>query len=200
MNTGYISDGEIDRILGRIGEYRTEPEQQKQTPIDRFNITAEEKARLRAEYSMKKAQQFTMTQTSAPVETSNMRVITNEFADASIIRKTYAFCTDLCVAGLILAGFVSSAIYFSGINFVNNGTTWLAVLYAALFVIYLLYFDGLIGQTPGKMLLNIKIVNDKNHKPSFFRTTTRLFLFFMMPLGLFGVHNFITRTRLVNLD
>jgi uncharacterized RDD family membrane protein YckC len=73
------------------------------------------------------------------------------------------------------------------------------MLYAVIFVLYLVYFEGAMGQTPGKMFLNIRIVDDKNQKPSFGRAFLRTLLFFVPPIGLLGVHNFLTKTRLVNI-
>lgn len=199
MDTSFISDREIDKILGRLSEYKTDPE--LSTPIDRFTVSAEEKARLRSEYAMKKAQQFTMnidaTKNNRPV--NNMQVLTDAFSSAGIVRRTYAFCTDLCLIGVTLAGFIFTAAYFVGVNFVNTGTTWIAILYGALFVLYMGYFESLMGQTPGKMLLNIKVVDRKNERPSFLRTIIRMLLFFVPPIGLFGLHNYLTRTRLINL-
>jgi len=193
METSFISDKEIDKILGRLSEYRADPE--LSTPIDRFTVSAEDKARLRAEYTMKKTQQFTMNARPA----KNMQVLMDASSTAGIVRRTYAFCTDLCVVGITLAGFIFTAAYFVGVNFVNTGTTWIAILYGALFVLYVSYFESLMGQTPGKMLLNIKVVDQRNEKPSFLRTMVRMVLFFIPPLGLFGLHNYITKTRLVNL-
>jgi len=53
MANNFITDNEIDRILGKITEYRKEPEKRSD-----HRIGVEEKARLKEEYSRKKAQDF----------------------------------------------------------------------------------------------------------------------------------------------
>ncbi|MEI6092087.1 MAG: RDD family protein [bacterium] len=222
MNNNFITDNEIDRILGRITEYRKETE--KKAGVDRHNISVEEKARLREEYTRKKAQEFATnfsrdikrsipikeekTNTVTNTTTPRMSTFTSAGVSAGLIRRVYAFSTDLCIVGLTLVGFVYGAMHFFGIDAVNKtsvygvtSVSWLlGGLYAFLFLFYLVYFEGLIGQTPGKMFLNIKIVNSENIKPSFSTMMLRMFIFLIPPLGLFGLHNVITKTRLVMND
>jgi len=220
MNTNFISDSEIDRVLGRIGEYKG-PSQQMDRPFDRFNMNEEDKSRLRAEYARKKAQQYAINPglvysedkefMKQPIITKEKKaqVFSNTSHSAGLIRRTYAFCTDLCIVGVALMAFVYASITFFGAEHFaqtrmysaasTNIVVWLGALYASLFILYLVYFEGTMGQTPGKMFLNIKIVNEKNEKPSFGRAFLRTLLFLIPPVGLLGVHNFLTRTRLVNL-
>jgi len=220
MNTNFISDSEIDRVLGRIGEYKG-PSQQSEKPFDRFNMSEEDKSRLRADYTRKKAQQYTINPGLVYSEDKDFmkqpivqkerkpQVYSNTSHNAGFIRRTYAFCTDLCVVGIALVAFVYASVTFFGAEHFAHasiyGSTstsivvWLGSLYAAIFVLYLVYFEGTMGQTLGKMFLNIKIVDEKNQKPSFGKVFLRTLLFLIPPIGLLGVHNFLTRTRLVNL-
>ncbi|MCX6111996.1 MAG: RDD family protein [Proteobacteria bacterium] len=216
MTNNFITDNEIDRILGRITEYRKEPEKKA------HQVTVEEKARLREEYARKKAQDFasnfepsanTFSSTLLEKKTydsqdTGMRSFTSIGVSAGIIRRVYAFCTDLCIVGLIMVCFVYGSMYFFGTETVNKtniygvtSVTWLLCgLYATLFIFYMIYFEGLMGQTPGKIFLNIRVVNSENKKPDFSTMIFRMVLFFILPLGLLGLHNLITKTRLVTND
>jgi uncharacterized RDD family membrane protein YckC len=211
MNTNFISDNEIDRVLGRIGEYKGPSESDR--PFDRFNMSEEDKSRLRAEYARKKSQQYAVNPGLVYSEDKEFKKTTQVFSNTShgagVIRRTYAFCTDLCIVGLALIAFVYASIsffgaeHFSQVRLYSSASTnivvWLGALYAVLFVLYLVYFEGTMGQTPGKMFLNVKIVDEKNQKPSFGIAFLRTLLFLVPPIGLLGVHNFLTRTRLVNV-
>ena len=229
MANNFITDNEIDRILGKITEYRKEPEKRSD-----HHIGAEEKARLKEESSRKKAQDFatsfrpsdsfkpseeeqaksrTFSSTLSNKRTNEpsnigMHAFSSVGTSAGIIRRVYAFCTDLCIVGLVMVAFVYSAIYFFGLEAVNKTSiygitniTWLlGGLYAVLLFFYLLYFEGLTGQTPGKIFLNIRVVNGENKKPDISTMMLRMILFFIPPLGLFGLHNVITKTKLVMND
>jgi uncharacterized RDD family membrane protein YckC len=184
-------------------------------------MTDEDRTRLRAEYAKKKAQKYAVNPGLVYSEEKefmrqpitnrekNMQVFTGASHSAGIIRRTYAFCTDLCIVGLALMAFVYASMTFFGTEkfaqakvygaVSNSIVVWLVMLYAVIFVLYLVYFEGAMGQTPGKMFLNIRIVDDKNQKPSFGRAFLRTLLFFVPPIGLLGVHNFLTKTRLVNI-
>lgn len=219
MNTSFISDNEIDRVLGRIGERKDDTATDR--PFDRFNMSEEDKTKLRAEYARKKAQHYAVDPGMVYSEEKefmrqplinkerNMQVFSGTSRSAGIIRRTYAFCTDLCIVGLALMAFVYASITFFGAEkfaqakmygpISNSIVVWLGMLYAVLFVLYLVYFEGTMGQTPGKMFLNIRLIDEKNQKPSFGRTFMRTLLFFIPPVGLLGVHNFLTKTRLVNI-
>jgi uncharacterized RDD family membrane protein YckC len=212
MNTSFISDSEIDRVLGRIGEHKGDAGPDR--PFDRFNMSEEDKTKLRAEYARKKAAQYAVTpglvyseeqefmRQPSVSRDKNMQVFASATHSAGIIRRTYAFCTDLCIVGLALMAFVYASITFFGAEKFARATDygwWLGMLYAVIFVLYLVYFEGTMGQTPGKMFLNVRIVDEKNQKPSFGRAFMRTLLFFVPPVGLLGVHNFLTKTRLVNI-
>jgi uncharacterized RDD family membrane protein YckC len=226
MANNFITDNEIDRILGRITEYRKEPE--RRSAVDRPRITVEEKAKIREEYARKKAQEFASSYASPNTSdtsynnisdygrsvndktthhsvTSNVSAFTSAGVSAGIVRRVYAFLTDLCIVGLAMVGFVSIAMYFFGTETFNKtsvygvtSVSWLLFgLYAILFGLYLVYFEGLIGQTPGKMFLNIKVLDSNNQKPDLSTMILRMVIFFIPPLGLFGIHNLITKTKLV---
>lgn len=218
MNRGFISDNEIDRVLGKIGTYRPRPEEDK--PFDRYNISEQDKNRLRAEYAKKKAQQYTISPgllysedkniNAKPVtnRVENVQIFSNTHLSAGIIRRVYAFCTDLCVVGLVLMAFVYASVLFFGLdafakaNLYKSATTpalWLAGLYGILFVVYLLYFEAMMGQTPGKYFLNVRLVDANGSKPSVAKVVLRTILFMIPPLGLFGWHNSLTSTRLVTI-
>ena len=222
MANNFITDNEIDRILGKITEYRKEPEKRP------HHVAVEEKARLKEEYSRKKAQEFASSfRTHEELDNSTnafssalmnkrtndntnlgMRAFSSVGTSAGVIRRVYAFCTDLCIVGLVMVAFVYSAIYFFGSETVNktniygvSSVTWLlGGLYAILLCFYLVYFEGLIGQTPGKIFLNVRVVNMENKKPDFSTMILRMVLFFILPLGLLGLHNVITKTKLVMND
>ncbi len=219
MNTSFISDSEIDRVLGRMSEHKAGETSNR--PFDRFNMDEEEKNRLRAEYAKRKAQQYVINpgliyseekgfvRPAVTNKEKNVQVFSSATHSAGIIRRTYAFCTDLCIVGIALMAFVYASVTFFGVEkftqikvygLASNGVViWLTALYAAIFVLYLVYFEGTMGQTPGKMFLNIKLVDHNDHKPSFGKALLRTLLFFVPPIGLLGVHNFLTKTRLVNI-
>ena len=158
MNTNFISDSEIDRVLGRIGEYKG-PSQQADRPFDRFNMSEDDKSRIRAEYARKKTQEYAINPgliyseqkefMKQPIvaKEKTTRVYSNTSHNAGLIRRSYAFCTDLCIVGVALVAFVYASVSFFGAeHFAQtriygsasaNIVVWLGALYAALFVLYL---------------------------------------------------------------
>jgi uncharacterized RDD family membrane protein YckC len=76
-------------------------------------------------------------------------------------------------------------------------------LYVSLSYDLVLYFEALWlfeQNLIGKMFLNVKIVDKRNKKPGFLTYITRVFLFLLLPLGLLGLHNILTGTKLVMND
>ena len=210
---GFITDSEIDKILGRMTE---RPAKSNLRPaIDTNRESVEEKANLRAIHSQKKAQDFATMYAPKKEEKSNnwtgrdsVNFFNNQAISAGVVRRSYAFITDLCVVGFVMVAIVYGALYFFGSStFSTSGiygvdkVTWLLIgLYAVLFMIYMLYFEALCGQTLGKMFLNVKIVDKKNKQPGFLTIIMRSLVFLFIPLGLLGMHNVITGTKLVMND
>lgn len=210
MGPGFITDGEIDIILGRMGQHSKRVDE-KPRELDRHNISEQEKNKLREDYSKRKSMEFTMNKDFAPTGFVKMNTFTNSNPKAGIIRKSYAFCADLCVGGLILVGFVYASMFAFGqedIAYTATGIAkkaielggsdvaiWMTSLYALILFFYFVFFDGVTGRTPGKLFLNIKIVDKDGKKPSFVKIFTRTILFMIPPFGLFGIHNLITGTK-----
>jgi uncharacterized RDD family membrane protein YckC len=208
---GFITDSEIDKILGRMTEKTAKTN--ARPAIDTNKESVEDKANLRALHAQKKAQDFASmyapkNEKKEWTGRDNISFFNNQALSAGIVRRTYAFITDLCVVGFVMLGIVYGALYFFGTNTFNisgvygvNKVTWLLIgLYASLFVFYVLYFEALCGQTLGKMFLNVRIVDKKNKKPGFLKIITRSFIFLLLPLGLLGLHNVLTGTKLVMND
>ena len=215
MGIGFITDNEIDRILGKMGEKRNQAEQ-KPRVLDRHNISEQDKAILREEYAKKKALEFAMNKDFAPTGFVRMNAFTNTNPSAGFIRKTYAFCADMCMGGLILVGFVYASMLAFGQEDIaytlagfterarefggNDVAIWMATLYAMILFFYFVFFEGVTGKTPGKLFLNVKVVDKKGEKPSFIKIIFRTLLFMVPPFGLFGVHNLITGTKVAVND
>jgi len=135
-------------------------------------------------------------------------------ASASFIRRSYAFIADISLVAVMLMTFIYGSILSFGTDtFIyqkitilqrlsNYGVSEVVVWFAGLFLVlsffYFLYFEALLGQTPGKMFLNIMVVsNDEESKPSVQKSLLRLFLFFIPILGILGLHNRLSRTKIV---
>lgn len=213
IDMGFITDSEIDKILGRMTERQSKSN--LKPAIDTNRESVEDKANLRAVHSQKKAQDFASMYAPKKERTNmewtgrdNVSFFNNQGLSAGMVRKSYAFITDLCVVGFVMVAIVYGALYFFGSNtFSISGiygvtkVTWLLMgLYVSLLMIYMLYFEALCGQTLGKMFLSVKIVDKKNKKPGFLTIITRSFLFLLFPLGLLGLHNMFTGTKLVMND
>lgn len=213
MGIGFITDNEIDRILGRMGE-KSKRLEEKPRLLDRNNITEDERNRLREEYSRKKSMEFATNRDFAPTGFVKMNTFTNSNPTAGVVRRTYAFCADLCISGLVLVGFVYASMLafgqedlpYTASAFAERArefggsevALWMATLYALILFFYFVFFDGVAGRTPGKLFLNVKLVDKNGNKPSFVKTVLRTMLFMVPPLGLFGVHNMVTGTKVAN--
>jgi len=210
---GFITDGEIDKILGRITERSQKPT--VRPAIDTTRESVEDKANLRAVHSQKKAQEFASMYAPKKEEKpnawtgrDNVNFFNNQALPAGVVRRTYAFITDLCVVGFVMVAIVYGALYFFGTNTFNmsgiytvNKASWvLLALYISLLVIYMIYFEALCGQTLGKMFLNVRVVDKNNKRPRLSTIVSRTLVFLLFPLGILGFHNLLTGTKLVMND
>ncbi len=206
-NKGFISDTEIDRILGKITQ-RPANSSNPRPAIDTSEISVEKKAELRGIYNQKKAQEFASVYSDGSKLNSKagLSFFNNKGISAGLVRRVYAFLTDICIVGLVMVAIVYGAFYFfetfsvSSIYGVSKVSWLLLGLYIFLFLSYMLYFEALCGQSLGKMFLNVKIVDKTNKRPDFLTTMVRMIFFIIPPLGLFGFHNMLTGTRLVMND
>jgi uncharacterized RDD family membrane protein YckC len=217
MKMNFISDDEIDRVLGKIGEFKSEPEwrtnfekkPEKVTPLPQ-NIPQN--------LPQNKAQSTVPSHTfSYLLDDAAKKNLEKTFGfesqKAGSLRRIYALGTDLSIIGLLILGFIygsilsfgSDSFIFSKLSVIERFRSygvdevmfWMVALYGILSFLYLFYFETTMGQTPGKMLLNIRIVDESNEKPTVATLAVRLFLFFLIPLSLLGLHNRITKTKIV---
>ncbi len=104
---GFITAGEIDKILGRMTESPVKSD--LKTAIDTNRESVEDKANLRAIHNQKKAQDFASMYAPRKERTNmdwtgrdNGSFFNNQALSAGIVRRSYAFITDLCVVGFIM--------------------------------------------------------------------------------------------------
>ncbi|MEW6536326.1 MAG: RDD family protein [Candidatus Auribacterota bacterium] len=110
---------------------------------------------------------------SAPVETTMYPV--------GVLKRLGARGVDLVVLILInVLLLIVPAFFFKPLLFVSY-----AVVSYVLTVVYFTLLTAKMGQTPGKMALEIKIINDKHKPPSYFAATMRYIL--GLTLGFFYV-------------
>ncbi|HOW16145.1 MAG TPA: RDD family protein [bacterium] len=213
MGVGFITDNEIDRILGRMDK-KQRPAEEKPRLYDRYNISEHEKQVLREDYSKRKAMEFTVNKDFSATGLVKMSTFTNTNRPAGIIRKSYAFFADLCLSGVILVGFIYASILAFGqadLAYTSMGLAqkvkefggndvvwWMGTLYALILFFYFIFFEGITGKTPGKMFLNVRIIDKKGEKPSFINIVFRTLVFLIPPLGVLGAHNLLTGTKVVN--
>lgn len=186
----YITDNEIDRILGKFKEHTPEIKP-KVNPLDEYT-----KEKLRKEYSLKEAAKYLIN------KEKKAEVFTSVVREASVFSKTYAFLVDMSIVAFILTAFLYAVVFFGyntmlysfPIADLEGGIIiLLAAVYVCTFFTYLAYFESVLTKTPGKMLLGIKILNKNNVFKSILRTT----LFFIPFLGLLGLHNKVTGIKVV---
>ncbi|MBN1114364.1 MAG: RDD family protein [Oligoflexia bacterium] len=241
MAMNYITDDEIDKILGKIGEFKSEPVKpaaghatrqktnaykstlhtQKQPPAGASARDASQEAHRPRPAQPKSPSDFTFSylldaESQKELYTSMTASPAKSFSNsdsAGYIRRIYAFGTDMCLVSIVLMGFIygsiiafgSDSFVFTRLSFLERLNTfgvpdiafWFAGLYAVLLFFYLAYFESLMGQTMGKIIMNIRIVDEADEKPGVLSLLLRVMLFFIVPLGLLGMHNRITGTRLV---
>lgn len=211
MKTNFISDEEIDRVLGKIGEFKSEPEWRTN-----FEKKTEAPASVTQNRQKTSVPNHTFSYLLDDAARKNLRqekTFGFESQKAGVLRRIYALGTDLSIIGLLILGFVygsilafgSDSFIFSKLSVIERFRSygvdevmfWMLALYGILSFLYLFYFETTMGQTPGKMLLNIRVVDESNEKPPVATMAVRLFLFFLIPVSLLGLHNRITKTKIV---
>jgi len=214
----FISDDEIDKILGRIGEFKATgniesfKQEQSQKPVN----TRVNKTNLNDNFNSNTAKKaFTFSYLLD--ETTKKDLYQNAFTEtqkkAGFVRVLYAFIADICIISLVsfaflyaanfafsLDSFVSSTYkYLDSFTFLNIPGLVLAVL--ALFIIisfvYFVYFESLLGQTLGKMFMNVKITDNDGQKAGVGTLLLRTILFYIPIFSIFNLHNKLTKTKLV---
>jgi uncharacterized membrane protein/uncharacterized RDD family membrane protein YckC len=117
---------------------------------------------------------------------------------ATGIQRSVAFIIDvLIIFGIIMAFFISGAIlgiYDLSDILAPQNMIWLVAFILWLWIaqaIYFTFFEGLWGQTPGKRLMRIKVVNDELKKCDFMGAFTRNVIRLLDTLLLFYAISFI---------
>lgn len=214
----FISDEEIDKILGRIGEFKASGK------IDEFKEVASQKPaytkatniHLNDNYNSQtkqKAFSFSYLLDENTKKELYQDSFTTPYKGAGFIRVFYAFIADLCIISLVSFAFLYAATYaFSLDSFVSSAYKYVDsfsffyipgvvlgvfVLFVLISFIYFVYFESLLGQTLGKMFMNVKIVDTDSQKASVGTLLLRTILFFIPIFGLFNLHNKLSKTKLV---
>jgi uncharacterized RDD family membrane protein YckC len=111
------------------------------------------------------------------------------FAPASRWQRLAHYFVDYILLLLI----ASPLIYNIGFYYRDGGyfreKSWLGIFLLPLFVLYYLFFEGLLGTTPGKYLTATRVTNDYGDKPKFGKVAGRSFarLVPFEPLSFLGV-------------
>lgn len=143
---------------------------------------------------------------------------------AGVFSRTVAFVIDLVILSVVqLVGslFVPRFLgFFKQINWVEKIITWLetpsiatvisSVVVALVVIGYFLFFWTLVGFTPGKAILGLKIVRKDGAKLSFIRAVLRFFAYWISALPFFlgffwvlwdsksrGWHDYIAGTQVL---
>jgi len=215
----FISDEEIDKILGRIGEFKASgsidsfSKETSQKPVytkatnvtlnDNFNSQTSKKA-FSFSYLLDETTKSQLYQDSYTTE---------PYKKAGFIRVFYAFIADICIISLVSFAFIYAATYaFSLDTFVSNAYKYIdsfsffyipgivlgvAVLFMLISFVYFVYFESLLGQTLGKMFMNVKITDTDGQKASVGTLLFRTILFYIPIFGLLNLHNKLSKTKLV---
>lgn len=198
MGIGFITDNEIDRILGKMDKRSAS---RVEEPVDDH---------------IRKPVDLSINRDLMAPGFIKMNAFSKTNTFAGPIRRTYALFADLCISGLVLVGFVYASIiafgqediaYTAG-SFAEKAREfggmdvgmWMATLYLLILFFYFIFFDGIAGRTPGKMFLNIKVVDSKGDKPSFIKVVFRTIVFLIPPLGLLKIHDLATGSKVINND
>jgi uncharacterized RDD family membrane protein YckC len=132
-------------------------------------------------------------------ETSKPSAMTHTPRPAGFFSRFEAFVIDLVILSivqLVASAFIQTILRFfrlTGLIYrmqtlLENSTFDLAVGSAlmGLFVIaYFTFFWTLVGFTPGKALLGLKVVKKNGTKPSFFRSLLRFFAYWVSAIPIF---------------
>jgi uncharacterized RDD family membrane protein YckC len=118
---------------------------------------------------------------------------------AGFFSRLEAFVVDLIILGI--AQFIGSIFinyllnFFNFFGFVQNYQIWLqnlnnslgisSVLITLLVIAYVIFFWALVGYTPGKALIGLKVVRLDGKKLSFGRSVLRFFAYWISAIPLF---------------
>jgi uncharacterized RDD family membrane protein YckC len=212
----FISDEEIDKILGRIGEFKASGDIKEfsQKPVyTRTNKTVHTDNYNSSNNNKNFTFSYLLDENTKKELAPDNFISKNTYKKAGFIRVTYAFITDICIITILsfaflyianiafgLDSFVSNAYkYLDSFSFLNIPGIILSVivLFLILSFIYFVYFESLVGQTLGKMFMNVKITDTDGQKASVGTLLLRTILFYIPIFGLFGLHNKLSKTRLV---
>lgn len=213
----FISDQEIDRILGRIGEFKATGTLEKVQAVEKPSYSRVNKNVVSEKSNYSGNSGFTFSYLLDDKSKNNLSQSFDNnkeiFEKAGSIRVLYAFISDLCIIGVLsfaflyvaslvfgLDSFVSNTYsYVDRFSFLNIPGIFISViaLFFILSFIYFIYFETLIGQTLGKMFMNVKICDKDGQRLPVGILLLRTLLFFIPPLGLFGLHNTISGAILV---
>lgn len=212
----FISDQEIDRILGRMGEFKATGTMEKIQSPEKPVYKRVDKTVVSEKSNYLGDSGFTFSYLLDNKSKQNLsQTFDNKeiFQKAGSVRIFYAFITDLCVISLLsfaflyvatvvfgLDSFVSNTYsYIDRFSFLNVPGIFISViaLFGILSFIYFIYFETLIGQTIGKMFMNVKITDRDGQRVPVGILLFRTLLFFIPPLGLLNLHNKISGTVLV---
>ena len=241
----FITEEEIDRVLGRISsskkgpkvkgeilEYFTDTKslnkQQKTTTIQSTPYTAETYQGFKEDIKTKQPhtrihrpyveKEFTrkiqrpLNKTLITRTLTKTRVNTTITKKPSLIAKMYAMLVDMSIVALAQSFILFtaykllgrkafySALHINGIGIssaIQLGAI-MFVAYTSILAFYLIFFEALSGQTIGKNIMGIKVIDKTtNSKPSITTGIFRVLLFFVtFPLSLFGIHSYLSGTTL----
>lgn len=209
----FISDEEIDKILGRIGEFKATGTFEKKDTPQAYNRI---KKNVISQTTNNNKTPFTFSyllDENTKNSLYDKKLSTTTLENASFIRIFYAFLTDICIVTILTLSFIYAASFAFGLDsFVSNTYSYLnsisffsipgifiAVFALELLIsfVYFIYFESLIGQTFGKMFMNIKITDTDGQRASIARLFFRTLFFYIPIFGLFGLHNKLASTKLV---
>ncbi len=118
---------------------------------------------------------------------------------AGFFSRFEAFIVDIFILSLfqlIGSAFIQSILKFFGLtrywtniqSLIGNSISQLAIgstLMGLIVIIYFVFFWTLIGYTPGKALLGLKVVKKDGKKLSFFRSLLRFFAYWVSAIPIF---------------
>lgn len=206
MPMNFITDQEIDNILGKIKEYK---EDKSVDTFDQDNVLdSYTKEKLRKNYSIKASQKYLINKTWQE-DLKQSRNFSVQLKPTGVFSKSLSFLVDVSITSMLTLGFVYSFMVF-GLNSLDytrfgfvglTGFSNFVWSFVAVFLLvsfsYFLYFETMLGKTIGKMLLNIKVVDTNNKKISLSQSFLRTILFFIPFVGLLNLHDKITNSKVV---
>ena len=151
---------------------------------------------------------------ASPVEAAGKTASVSEIIPGGFWPRFAALALDLLFAGLLLAGMkylleLCAIVLGSGEEAAAYWGEWMG--YAVLWA-YFGFFTGCCGQTPGKMMLHLKVIRMDGREMGYFRAFLReiMKLFSALPLFLGylpaalradrrGLHDFIAQSRVIRV-